>query len=49
MLMALLALGLSASVMAVVCSHNRHYGAAQGWANIQLTILWLYFILGRLV
>lgn len=41
----LLYLGFAASIIGIVCSHNEHYGAAQGWGSIQMALLWVYFLL----
>ena len=41
----LLIMGLAAAAVQIVCSHNEHYGAAQGWGAIQMALLWLFFLL----
>lgn len=40
----LLAAGFVASLVQVVCIHNEHYGAGQGWGALQMVVFWLYLL-----
>ena len=40
----LLYLGLAAALVQIMCSHNQHHGAAQGWGAIQMLIFWIYLL-----